>query len=156
MQSSEQFDQRQLETVRRLESPFAALTLTRSATLAIVTTGTTITWQTQTRGIGITWATTDITIPTAGFYAIQTMFATTTNITMLTQLVVNTVNLGYFANSWTTINFHVGTLVRYFSTGDVIQIRVVPSVNATISVNAETVVNASPILHITQLTAAIP
>lgn len=148
-------DGRALQVLQRIETPTAAITLTRTSTLAITTAGTTITWQSQTRGIGITWATTDITVPTAGYYSIQTLIQTTTNITLLTQLVINTVNVGYFGNTWAAINYHASTLVRYFATGDVIQIRVVPSVNATIGVNAENVLNPSPFLHMVQLTAAV-
>lgn len=139
----------------RQERPAAAITLTRSATLAIATTGTTITWQTQTRGQGITWSTTDITIPTAGYYCIQVSYATTGNITNYVQLVLNGTNVGYFGASWVALNYHHATLMRYFATSDVIRIVALPSVNTTISVNAETAANASPFLHITQLTSVV-
>lgn len=156
MQSSDQFEQRQAEVVRRNETPFSALTLTRSATLAITTAGTLITWQTKTRGVGINWATTDITIPTSGYYCIQVSYSTAANVTNLIQLILNGVNVGYFGNSWVAINYHHGTLIRYFTTNDVIRINALPSANTNINVNAETAANASPFIHITQLTAAVP
>lgn len=139
----------------RQERPAAAITLTRSSTLSIATTGTLITWQTQTRGQGITWSTTDITIPTAGYYLIQVSYQTAANVTNFIQLVLNSTNLGYIGYSWTSINYHHATHMRYFATGDVIQIRTLPSSNTTISVNAEGVSNPSPFLHITQLTSVV-
>ncbi len=156
MQSSNQFEQRQAEVVRRNETPFAALTLTRSATLAITTAGTVITWQTQTRGLGISWATTDITIPTSGFYTLQIAFQTAAAVTMFTQIVLNTVNLGYVGSTWVASTYHVATHTRHFATGDVIQVRALPSANTTINVNGEGVAAPSPYVHIVQLTAAVP
>ena len=139
----------------RQERPAAALTLTRSATLAIVTTGTVITWQTQTRGQGITWSGTTITIPTAGYYLIQTLLGTSANVTMYSQLIINTVNVGYYAYTWTATTYHVGSIMRYFATGDTVQINVIPSANVNITQTTETVSNASPWLHITQLTSVV-
>jgi len=131
------------------------LTLTRSASLAITTAGTLITWQTETRNQGFTWATTDITMPTSGYYAVQTFLQTSSNVTFFTQRVVNGTNIGYFGRSWVAINYHVATMVRYFATGDVLQIRVIPSVNDNLAVAAENSNNESPLLHIAQLTGAV-
>lgn len=156
MQSSEQFDQRQLETVRRLESPFAALTLTRSASLAVLATGTVITWQTQTRGIGITWATTDITIPTSGFYMVQLSLQYVASVTGFASITVNGTLIGNILYYSTATTRHVGAFMRYYTTGDTLRFTVTPSVNTTLNVAAEGTLQESPILHITQLTAAIP
>lgn len=144
-----------VQDLTRQERPAAALTLTRSGTLAITTAGTDITWQTQTRGQGITWSTTNITIPTAGYYSITVRFSTAANVTMLTRLVINGTNQGYFGNSWTAINYHVGTTMQYFATGDVLKVTAVPSGNTTINVAAEYALNESPILHVVQLTSVI-
>jgi hypothetical protein len=46
-------------------------------------------------------------------------------------------------------------MVRYFTTGDTLQIRVVPSGNTTLNVAADGVANESPILHIVQLSGVI-
>lgn len=139
----------------RQEQPGAALTLTRSATLAITTAGTIVTWQTETRNQGFTWATDTITMPTTGYYAVQTFLQTSSNVTMFTQRQINAVNVGYFGNSFTALNYHVATMIRYFTTGDTLQIRVVPSVNTTLNVAADGVASESPILHIVQLTGVI-
>lgn len=154
MQSS--FDNRQLQTLQRVESPFATLTLTRTGTLAITTAGTVITWQSKIRGLGINWATTDITIPTAGYYMIQTRIATAASVTLATQIVLNTVIIGYFGNSYVATTYHTGTMMRYFATGDTVQIRVVPSANTNINQSAENTLTESPFVHIAQLTAAVP
>ena len=144
----------EVQDLQRVETPGACLTLTRSAALAITTAGTTITWQTETRNNGFTWSTTDITIPTAGYYAVQTFLQTASNVTLFTQRVINTVNIGYFGYSWTAINYHVATMIRYFASGDVVQIRVVPSANVNINVAVDGTSNESPILHIVQMTGS--
>lgn len=155
-----QFNDRQLETLQRNETPFAAITLTRTSTLAITTAGTTITWQTQTRGIGITWSGTDITIPTAGYYAINFSYSSTTAHTAYARLSVNGTFTSIFASSYATQVVATGvqtfTHMRYFATGATVQIIVVPSANVTINATAENATNESPILHIVQLTASTP
>jgi len=139
----------------RQERPAAAITLTRSATLAIATTGTLITWQTQTRGQGITWSTTDITIPTAGYYLIQVRLATAASVTMPIQVTVNGTAIGYFGNTFVATTYHTGTTMRYHATGDVIQIRLLPSANTTLNQAAENTLTESPFLHIAQLTSVV-
>ena len=139
----------------RQERPGAALTLTRSGTLSITTAGTLITWQTETRNEGFTWSGTDITMPTAGFYAMQVSHATTGSVTMSTQITVNGTRLGYIGFKQVATNYFQSTYLRYFATGDIIQISAFPSANTTISVNAENVINASPFISIAQLTGVI-
>lgn len=139
----------------RQERPGAALTLTRSATLAITTAGTTITWQVETRNQGFTWSGTDITIPTSGYYAINFQYNAGTVTTAYGILRVNTIGIGFFANSSISSTLHSFTVMRYFVTGDVINAVVVPAVNSTIQVIAENVASESPILHIVQLSGVI-
>ena len=139
----------------RQERPGAALTLTRSATLAITTAGTTITWQTETRNQGFTWATTDITMPTAGYYVINFTYLANLSHTAYCRLVVNGIGVGLFADSAIASTTHGFTIMRYFSIGDVVRIQPVPSVNVTVSVVAEGSPTESPFLHIVQLTGVI-
>ena len=146
---------RRTDILERVEAPAAALTLTRAATLAIVTTGTTITWQSEVRNRGFNWSGTDITIPTGGFYVMQVSYATTGTVTMSTQITVNGTRLGYIGFQQVATNFFQSTFLRYFATGDVIQISAFPSVNTTISVNAEGAINYSPFISITQITGAV-
>ena len=138
----------------RQERPGAALTLTRSATLAITTAGTTITWQTETRNQGFTWATTDITIPTAGYYVLNLSYTATAH-TAFMRLIVNGTTTGFFASSALSSATQAFTVVRYFATGDIVRTQALPSSNVTVAVNAEGTTGESPILHIAQLTGVI-
>ena len=138
----------------RQERPGAALTLTRSATLAITTAGTTITWQTEIRNQGFTWATTDITIPTAGYYVLNLSYTATAH-TAFMRLIVNGTTTGFFASSALSSATQALTVVRYFATGDIVRTQVLPSSNVTVAVNAEGTTGESPILHIAQLTGVI-
>jgi hypothetical protein len=138
----------------RQERPGAALTLTRSATLAITTAGTTITWQTEIRNQGFTWATTDITIPTAGYYVLNLSYTATAH-TAFMRLIVNGTTTGFFASSALSSATQALTVVRYFATGDIVRTQVLPSSNVTIAVNAGGTTGESPILHIAQLTGVI-
>lgn len=138
------------------EIPDAAITLRRTAVLAITTAGTLITWQSKVRGQGITWSGSTITIPAFGYYAINcTAFMATAGLLRM-NLFVNGTNvhpLSSFSNGLGgTTNIHVGTAVRYFNTGDSVQIQLLPSVNSNINVNAEGIAGESPFLHIVQLT----
>lgn len=144
----------EVQDLQRVETPGACLTLTRSASLSITTAGTLITWQTETRNNGFTWSTDTITMPTTGYYAVQCFLQTSGNVTLFTQRQINGTNIGYFGNSPISTNYHVATMVRYFTTGDTLQIRVVPNGNVSINVAADGAANESPFLHITQLTGS--
>ena len=139
----------------RVESPSAALTLTRSATLAITTAGTIITWQVETRNQGFTWSGTDITIPTAGYYNISFVFSTSANIAPLIYVRVNSVLVSLFSHFYTGFNRGAAVMQRYFATGDLLSVYIVPNVNVNINVVAEDTANESPILNIVQLTGVI-
>jgi hypothetical protein len=139
----------------RQERPGAALTLTRSATLAITTAGTTITWQVETRNQGFAWSGTTITIPTAGYYAVQLAIGTTGSQTMAFTRIVNGVTIGGFVGLFSATNYFSGQSTGYYATGDALQIRLVPGVNTTVTQVAEYAATESPILHIVQLSGAI-
>ena len=96
--------QKQVDVQTNVEIPSAALTLTRSATLAITTAGTVITWQVETRNQGFTWSGTTITIPTAGYYAVQLALGTTGSQTMAFTRIVNGVTIGGFVGIFSTTN----------------------------------------------------
>jgi len=146
---------RRTDILERIETPAAALTLARSATLAITTAGTLVTWQTETRNRGFNWSGTTITIPTAGFYLIQCLIGITSSQTLIMQRVINGVTIGGFLIQLASTNYFSGQLVSYFATGDALQIRLVPGANTTVTLAAEYTFAESPILHITQLTGAL-
>ena len=147
--------QRQVDVQTNVEIPSAALTLTRSATLAITTAGTVITWQVETRNEGFTWSGTTITIPTAGYYAVQLALGTTGSQTMAFTRIVNGVTIGGFVGLFSATNYFSGQATAYYATGDALQIRLVPGANTTVTQVAEFAATESPILHIVQLTGSV-
>ena len=146
--------QKQVDVQTNVEIPSAALTLTRSATLAITTAGTTITWQTERRNQGFTWSGTDITIPTAGYYVLNLSYTATAH-TAFMRLIVNGTTTGFFASSALSSATQAFTVTRYFATSDIVRTQVLPSVNVTVAVNAENTTGESPILHIVQLSGSV-
>jgi len=147
--------QKQVDVQTNVEIPSACLTLTRSATLSITTAGTIFTWQVETRNQGFTLSGTDITIPTSGYYGVGAYISTTASITMFANLVVNSVILIQMPASYLSTTAHGFFAVRYYTTGDVVSLRVGPSSNTTVSVNAENVASESPFIHVVQLTGVI-
>lgn len=135
----------------------AVLTLRRTADLAITTAGTTITWQSEVRGYQITWSGTDITIPADGWYLISMAWRTSVALNdMYVRLVVG----GLFVNAMANIGdvdraTGVATFLRYYTSGDVVQINVIPSANVNLVASAEATQGESPILNIVQLSGGI-
>lgn len=144
-----------MQSLQRVETPAACLTLTRSATLAITTAGTTITWQVETRANGITWSGATITIPTAGYYAVQLAIGTTGSQTMAFTRIVNGVTIGGFVGLFSATNYFSGQSTGYYAAGDTLQIRLVPGANTTVTQVAEYAATESPILHIVQMTGSL-
>lgn len=149
--------QARTNSLERIEAPAAALTLTRTAVQAVTTAGADISWQSQVRNNGFTWAatTTDITIPTAGYYMIQVHLLTSANVTSTMVLKVAGVTVDTMAVISTARTGHHGSALRYFSTGDVISINFVPSANINLQQVAYGSVGESPFIHVTQLTSAV-
>ena len=144
-----------MQALQRVETPAACLTLTRSATLAITTAATTITWQAETRANGITWSGTDITMPTSGYYAMSLTYNANSSHTAYMRLLLNGVNVVHMAgdNVGSTTR-HGFSWARYFTAADLISFQVVPSANVIIQIAAENAISESPILHIVQLTGS--
>jgi len=145
---------RQVNIQTNIEQPSAALTLTRTNTLAITTAGTIITWESATRNQGFTWSGADITIPTAGYYLLSVIYASAST-TAYANLLVNSVVVAQIPTSYITSTLHTLIMMRYYATGDIINVRVFPSTNTTVTVVAENSFGESPILHIAQMTGAV-
>jgi hypothetical protein len=146
---------KQVNIQTNIEIPSAALTLTRSATLGITTAGTIFTWQVETRNQGFTWSGTDITIPTSGYYGIGAYISTAASVSMFANLVVNSVILIQMPASYLITTAHGFFAVRYYTTGDVVSLRVGPSSNTSATVVAENGAGESPIIHVVQLTGVV-
>jgi radical SAM superfamily enzyme with C-terminal helix-hairpin-helix motif len=147
--------QTEIDNIGSSEYPAAGLTLTRSSTLAITTAGTTITWQVETRNYGYTWTGSTITIPGSGYYNFTMLYNSTVAHTVQARLFVNTVNVAFMASYAQSSTRQAVTITRYCTTGDSIQINLIPSLNTTINVVAENDVSETPFLHIVQLTGSV-
>ena len=144
------------QDLARQEQPAAALTLTRTNTLAITTAGTVITWESATRNQGFTWSGTDITIPTSGYYAINFAYIGNALHTSYVFMRIGSTSVTLMAASMApSATINTFTAVRYMTTGDVFSLRVIPTVNNTIQVVVENSNGEGPILHIVQLTGAV-
>jgi hypothetical protein len=147
---------RRFERLERIESTARrALTLTRTATLSLTTAGTVITWQQENRAYGgMTWSGTDITIPASGYYQVTLAIQVATAIaTMITRFRIggNAVVHDTGPIGSATRQNMITSATLYCTSGDVLSVQLVPSVNVTLDVNVETAANASPILHIVSL-----
>lgn len=136
--------QKQVDVQTNIEIPSAALTLTRSATLAITTAGTTITWQVETRNNGFTWSGATVTIPTEGYYSFFFFGTVNTNQINFFQLVSGG-NL--FTVSTVRAPTTVATAMYYLQAGATFTVVVTPSANVTLS--------ASVRIDIMQLSASV-
>lgn len=152
---------RQVDAVadlRRQERPGAAVTLTRTGTLAITTAGTLIAWQAATRANGFVFggASSDVTIPTTGYYTMSLTYnASAVHVSQM-RLLANGVTIAFMAQSSIgTTTRHGFMWTRYYTTGDLVSFNVLPSANVTMQVIAEGSTSESPVLHIVQLTGVI-
>lgn len=150
--------QSDLSTVQTVESPAAYLTLTRTATLALTTAGTNITWQSSIRSQAITWSGTTITIPSAGYYLISVNIALSTNTNAHIRFTVNGVAaLAFFTDPINTGGGFLSSCsaMLYFPESETLLISIVPTTNTTLNLNGEGGSAPSPMLHIVQLSGVV-
>ena len=135
----------------------AVLTLTRTAVQAITTAGTAIVWQQELRGYEITWVGANITIPTAGWYMIQTsfFFSAALNSCYLYLTLNGANNTRYNMIGDVDSNINSVTAMQYYQSGDVITITLLPSANVNVNVLAERLFAESPIVHIVQISGPV-
>ena len=127
------------------------LTLTRTNTLSITTTGTIITWESEARGNGITWSGSVITIPSSGYYAFDMTWRFSGAATYVPILYVNGLGLAI-----TTLYYGIGTrgrimAMRYFTELDEVEISLTASTTRAMLVTAYDTVSESPFLHIVKV-----
>lgn len=127
------------------------LTLTRTSTLTIATTGTIITWQSEDRGNGITWSGSVITIPSSGYYVIDMTWQFSGTTTYLPILYVNGIGLAI-----TTLYYGIGTrgrimAMRHFTELDEVEISLTAATTRTMLVTAYDTASESPFLHIVKV-----
>lgn len=150
--------QESVSTVQTVESPAAYLTLTRTATLALTTAGTQITWQSAIREQAITWSGTTVTIPSAGYYLISVNISLSTNTNTHIRYVINGVaTLAFYTDPLSTGGGFVSscTAMLYLPENETLLISIVPEANTTLNQNSEGGAAPSPMLHIVQLSGVV-
>ena len=141
------------------------LTLTRTTNQAF--TGgavTTITWQAVTRNstpasqfqtpFPFTAPSTSIDIPQSGYYTISLNYTSTVQHTVRVILYVGGTSVSDWAVDGALNARHGATITRYFTSGDTVQVGLIPSVTTTMTVVASGSTSESPILHIVKVNAA--
>ena len=131
------------------------LTARRTATLAITTAGTTITWQAYPRYNNISVAGSEITIDNAGYYVFSATFATVANLATLRMTLQRTTisyvstlhGAGLATGGGYIFNFTIG----FWSPANTdYRVVLTPSANTTLNANNEGFAAPSPILNIFQ------
>jgi hypothetical protein len=126
------------------------LTLTRTATQSLVTTGTTLVWQSTVRNLGFTWSGSAITIPQNGYYHIDITLVIGSNTSFSIDMLVNTIAVARLLNSQGSNAFRFGGM-RYFTQGNTLEFKALVGANRTLAVNAYGAVDESPFLHIVKI-----
>ena len=141
-----------VDQLERIEQGGGAyLTLTRTATLSITTTGTIITWQSEVRSRAITWSGSAITIPSDGYYVIELAFELNSGSVYTVDLLVNSTDTGRPALYYGTGTRCRAITTRYFTASDSVELRVTVVAGRTMQVNAYNTSYESPFLHIVKL-----
>lgn len=127
------------------------LTLTRTTTFTATTTGTVIVWEAEDRSNGITWSGSEITIPDDGYYVMNVVVSVTSFTSPAYEMLVNGVYVGRLAMYEAGSTRWPGIAMRYFTAGDVLEIRLLLGQNRTIQVVAYDSAGESPYLHIVKV-----
>lgn len=129
------------------------ITLTRTSTLTITTAGVIVTWQsTVDSGGDMTASGSSITVPVAGYYAIQVIGALNTGNSITGDIVVGGVTVATMTAGTAKDHKFSHNVVRFFKEGDVVQYRATTNgTNHTLQVTTEDSDSESPLLHMVLL-----
>lgn len=129
------------------------ITLTRTATLTITSAGVIVTWQEEVDSGGdFTWSGTSITVPIAGFYAIQVIGSLDTGNDVTGDIVDNSVTVATMTAGTARDSKFSHNIVRFFKAGDVVQYRAYANgTNRTLQVVTEDTAGESPLFHMVLL-----
>lgn len=150
--------QSDVSTVQTVESPAAYLTLRRTTTLSLVTSGTNIVWTSALREQAITWSGNSITIPSAGYYLISVNIALSTDTNAHIRYSIGGERaLAFYTNPITTTGGFVSSCsaMLYMQESQTLLISIIPEANCTLNANAEGAAGPSPLLHIVQLSGVV-
>lgn len=112
-----------------------------------------MTWQSEIENVGAwTWATTNITIPIAGYYLISFIGKFEAADALTADIVVGGVEVATMNKSASKDVKFSHTLTRFYKAGDVFQLRLTgASATHTLQVTTEDSAGESPILHVVML-----
>lgn len=129
------------------------ITLTRTATLTITTAGVIVTWQAEVDSGGeFTWSGTSITVPVAGYYAIQVIGSLDTGNNITGDIVDNSVTVATMTAGTARDSKFSHNIVRFFKEGDVVEYRAYANgTNRTLQVVTEDTAGESPLFHMVLL-----
>ena len=128
------------------------ITLTRTATLAIATTGTLIVWQSEVRNVGgFTWSGSNITIPVSGYYLIDMAWNYNSASVTTVDVIVNGTDTGRSSLYYGGGTRNRATFTRYFTALDTLAITVTVVAGRTMQVSAYGTSYESPFLHIVKV-----
>ena len=129
------------------------ITLTRTATLSITTAGVNVTWQSEVDSGGdMTYSGSSITVPVAGYYAIQVIGALDSGNNVTGDIVVGGVTVATMTAGTARDHKFSHNIVRFFKEGDVVQYRATTSGSTrTLQVTTEDSDSESPLLHMVLL-----
>lgn len=129
------------------------ITLTRTSTLTITTAGVIVTWQSEVdSGGNMTASGTNITVPVAGYYAIQVIGSLDTGNNVTGDIVVDGVTVATMTAGTARDSKFSHNIVRFFKQSDVVQYRAYANgVNRTLQVVTEDTAGESPLLHMVLL-----
>lgn len=129
------------------------LSLTRTGVLTVTTAGTVITWQSEVENVGEwTWSATTITVPVAGYYAIQVLGSLDTGNNVTGDIVVNTVTVATMTAGTARDSKFSHNIVRFYKAADVVQYRAYANgTNRTLQVVTEDAAGESPLFHMVLL-----
>ena len=141
-----------VSTVERRDDA-AFITLTRTSTLSITTAGVTVTWQEEVDSGGdFTWSGSSITVPIAGYYAIQVIGALNTGNNVTGDIVVGGVTVATMTAGTAQDHKFSHNIVRFFKEGDVVQYQATTNGSTrTLQVTTEDSDSESPLLHMVLL-----
>lgn len=127
------------------------LTLTRTTTFTATTTGTIVVWEAEDRSNGFTWSGSEITIPSDGYYVLNMAVSVISFTSPAYEMLVNSVYVGRMAMYESGSTRWPGIALRYFSEGDILELRILLGQNRTIQVVAYDSAGESPYLHIVKV-----
>ena len=141
-----------VDQLERVEKNATYLTLRRTTTQSLTTAGTIVSWDDVVRNVGFTWsAGTTISIPQDGYYAIDMAYSFNLGSVVNAELLVGGIATGKFNNFYGSGTVNRISAIRYFATGDSVEVRLTLVSNRTLQAVAYGSAGESPFIHIVRI-----